>query len=142
MINELKMTVPAKSLNEGFVRSTICAFCVDSSPSLEDINDIKTAVSEAITNCVVHAYKSQSGDIGIEAKLEPDSVYISIKDQGVGIDDIDQAMQPLYTTLSVEERSGMGFTVMQTFMDSLVVVSEKGKGTEVQMTKRFREVKC
>ncbi|MDD4840011.1 MAG: anti-sigma F factor [Clostridia bacterium] len=138
----MKLTVPALSLNESFVRSTVAAFCVSSSPTLEEINDIKTAVSEAVTNSIVHAYGSEKGNIEIEAILLCDCVDIVIRDFGKGIANIDEAMQPFFTTRADDERSGMGFTVMQAFVDDVKVKSEVGVGTAVSLHKRFEEVKC
>lgn len=142
MENRMKLTVPALSKNEGFVRSTVAAFCVPSAPTLEEINDIKTAVSEAITNCVVHAYGDDKGDIEIEATLFVDKVDILIRDFGKGISNVEEAMQPFFTTRADDERSGMGFTVMQAFTDSVEVKSELGIGTEVRLHKMFIEAKC
>jgi len=142
MINKMKVVVPALSKNEGFCRSLVAAFCVELSPTIEEVNDIKTAVSEAVTNAIVHGYEGQNGDIVIEAELYNDSVKISVTDFGQGIENIDEAMQPFFTTKPEEERSGMGFTVMQTFMNDIDVVSEKGKGTTVTMTKYFGKGQC
>lgn len=141
----MKLTVPALSENESFVRSTVAAFCVPSSPTLEEINDIKVAVSEAVTNCVVHAYGKNTDKekfIEVEARLNPEGVDIFVRDFGKGISDVNQAMQPFFTTLKEEERSGMGFTVMQAFVDEISVESELGKGTVVVLHKKFQEAKC
>ena len=125
------------SLNESFARGVVGAFCVSINPTLEQINDLKTAVSEAVTNCVVHGYKNQQGNITIDAILFADRVEITITDFGVGIDNVEQAMQPFFTTKPDEERSGMGFTVMQAFMNKVVLSSQPGKGTTLKMTKFF-----
>lgn len=142
MENKMKLTVPALSKNESFVRSTVAAFCVSASPTLEEINDIKTAVSEAVTNSVVHAYGDGKGDIEVEATLFRNSVDITIRDFGKGIANIEEAMQPFFTTKAEDERSGMGFTVMQAFMHSVEVKSEQKVGTEVCLHKEFIEAKC
>ena len=140
MINKMSMQIPAKSENESFARAVVAAFCVSLNPTIDEISDIKTAVSEAVTNCVVHAYqKRQSSNdlITIECKLYPDMLEVTISDRGVGIPDIKQAMEPFYTTEPDNERSGMGFTVMQSFMDTISVNNQVGGGTVVTMQKVF-----
>ncbi len=137
LLNEMTLSVKSLSVNEGFVRSAIAAFCVEANPTLDEITDIKTAVSEAITNCVVHAYPTQVGDILIKVKLYKDKVQMSITDYGTGIENIEQAKEPFYTTRPDQERSGMGFTVMESFMDDLVVEKNRGKGITVRMTKKL-----
>lgn len=138
-MNRMKLEIDALSVNEAFARSTVSAFCVTLNPTLEELNDIKTAVSEAVTNCVVHAYESRGmGIIEITAVLQDKSVEISIEDHGKGIENIEEAMQPFYTTKPEQERSGMGFMLMQTFMDELKVSSQAGKGTKVYMKKTFQ----
>lgn len=139
IINEMDLSVKSLSINEGFVRSVVAGFCVESNPSLDEITDIKTAVSEAITNCVVHAYPNTVGKIDINVKLFENMVKISITDYGVGINDIEQAIQPFFTTRPDEDRSGMGFTVMESFMDEFNVIKNKNKGITVQMTKIFNK---
>lgn len=144
MINTMSMQIPAKSENESFARSVVAAFCVGLNPTVDEISDIKTAVSEAVTNCVVHAYqKRQSNDdlITIECKLYPSMLEVKISDRGVGIPNIDQAMEPFYTTEPDNERSGMGFTVMQSFMDTISVNNQSGGGTVVTMQKNFTKEK-
>ncbi len=138
-INKMQLTIPALSLNESFARGVVGAFCVTINPTLEQINDLKTAVSEAVTNCVVHGYKNEQGDITIDATLFSDRVEITITDFGIGIENVEQAMQPFFTTKPDEERSGMGFTVMQAFMDKVVLTSQVGKGTTLKMTKFFKD---
>ncbi len=129
--------------NEKFARSAVAAFCATLNPSLEDINDIKTAVSEAITNSIVHGYMGRVGEISIEISVFEEYVEIKIIDFGCGFANVEQAMQPFYTTRPEDERSGMGFTLMQAFMDSLEVNSKIGVGTTVIMTKKFdRAVVC
>lgn len=144
MINTMSMQIPAKSENESFARAVVAAFCVGLNPTVDEISDIKTAVSEAVTNCVVHAYqKRQSNDdmITIECKLFPSMLEVTISDRGVGIQNIDQAMEPFYTTEPDSERSGMGFTVMQSFMDKISVNNQSGGGTVVTMQKNFTKEK-
>jgi stage II sporulation protein AB (anti-sigma F factor) len=141
LINEMSLTVKAISLNESFVRSAIAAFCVTLNPTLDEITEIKTAVSEAVTNCVVHAYPNKIGEIFIKVKLYEKCVEIEIKDNGVGIDNIEQALQPFFTTKPEQERSGMGFTVMESFMDKLNVVKNSDGGITVRLTKKLGKVK-
>jgi stage II sporulation protein AB (anti-sigma F factor) len=137
IINEMTLTFKAVSENEGFARSAVAAFCVQINPTLDEIIDIKTAVSEAVTNSVVHAYIKEPGDITINVKLMPDSVVISVSDNGVGIPDFEKARQPFFTTKPDQERSGMGFTVMESFMDKVYLVKNYGKGVTVLMEKKF-----
>ena len=140
VINTMSMQIPAKSENESFARAVVAAFCVSLNPTIDEISDIKTAVSEAVTNCVVHAYrKRQSNDdmIVLECKLYPQMLEVKISDRGVGIPNIQQAMEPFYTTEPDNERSGMGFTVMQSFMDKILVNNQIGGGTVVTMQKVF-----
>ena len=141
VINEMSLNVKSLSINEKFVRSTIAAFCVELNPTLDEINDIKTAVSEAVTNCVVHAYPDKVGDISVKVKLYEDEIYISITDYGVGIVDIQKALEPFFTTKTEQERSGMGFTVMESFMSDVKVVPNKSNGITVQMTKKIERRK-
>lgn len=142
LINEMNLSVKSLSINESFVRSTIAAFCVNANPSLDEITDIKTAVSEAITNCVVHAYPNSVGNIDVKVKLYKNRVDISICDYGCGIDNIKLAIQPFFTTKPEQERSGMGFTVMESFMDNCVVERNKSKGITVHMSKEFGKNRC
>ena len=137
MENYCKLTVNAATKIESFVRCTIAAFCGLLNPSLEEVNDIKTAVSEAVNNCVVHAYSGRDGAIDVEVSLYENSVQICIRDYGCGFDNITEAMQPFYTSKPNEERSGMGFTLMQAFMNEVEVVSHKGEGTTVVMRKQI-----
>ncbi len=142
MKNTMKLEFPALSENEPFARSTVAAFCVRLNPTLDELSDIKTAVSEAVTNCIVHAYAGiEKGTVTIECEAEGDTLHIKISDNGRGIEDLARAVEPFYTTLEEEERSGMGFTIMQTFMTSFQVQSEVGGGTTVLMTKRFDAAK-
>lgn len=138
MENYMKLEIPAKSCNESFVRATVSAFSVQLDLSVEELSDIKTAVSEAVTNSIVHGYAGMKGIVKIVCRIIDNSFEIEITDFGVGIENIGQAMQPLYTSQPGDERSGMGFTVMQTFMDELYVKSEPGEGTIVTMKKHIR----
>lgn len=133
----MTLNVKALSVNEGFVRSAIAAFCVEANPTLDEINDIKTAVSEAITNCVVHAYPDKIGNILVKVKLYKNKVDIQITDYGKGIDNLEQAKEPFFTTKSEQERSGMGFTVMESFMDEFSVERNRGKGITIRMKKNI-----
>ncbi len=134
-INEMKMTLDSKSVNEGFARSAVAAFVSQLDPTLDEVSDIKMAVSEAVTNCIVHAYPMSVGKIYISvAVFEDRKVKISIRDRGCGIIDVRQAMEPLFTTLG-GERAGLGFAVMESFTDKIVVRSKPEKGTTVTMYK-------
>ena len=136
-INEMNISFKALSVNEGFARACVAAFCAQINPSLDEITDIKTAVSEAVTNCVVHAYPKKTGDVNIKVELYENSVTIYISDNGVGIENFDKAREPFFTTKPNEERSGMGFTVMESFMDKLDLLKNEGKGVTVKMEKFF-----
>lgn len=137
IINKFTMNLYAKSANEGFARSCISAFASQLDPTLEELNDIKTAVSEAVTNCIVHAYKEKLGKIYITAEiLDGGILRIKIRDTGCGIENIDMALTPLFTTVG-GERAGLGFAVMQSFMDSVKVTSKLGHGTSVTMKKKI-----
>ena len=135
MNNKMKVIFSAISENEIFARSVISCFILRLNPSLSQLSDIKTSVSEAVTNAIVHAYKDTVGEIVMEAEIEGNKIHINIFDNGVGIENIDMALEPFYTTKPDEERSGMGFTIMQSFMDNVKVESKKGLGTKVYMTK-------
>lgn len=137
MKNEMTLHIKAISENEAFARSTVAAFCAQSNPLLEDIIDIKTAVSEAVTNCVVHAYPDSVGDIKIHVVLKKDTAEITITDFGIGIYNPEKAREPFYTTKPEEERSGMGFTVMESFMDTLEIKNNNTKGVTIKMTKKL-----
>ena len=135
--NEAVITFWSRSANEGFARTAAACFAAQLDPTLDEINDIKTAVSEAVTNAIVHAYPDRLGRIALRLRLlEGNTLEVQVKDTGVGIPDVEQARAPLFTTGS-EERSGMGFTIMESFMDSLKVRSAPGKGTTVTMRKRI-----
>lgn len=138
VINKISLSLPAISVNEGVCRSAVGVFCAQLNPTIEELADIKCAVSEAVTNCIVHAYKSSVGTIYISVTLYEDrTVKIEIRDRGCGIADIERARQPLFTTDPENERSGMGFSVMETFTDRLYVSSTLGKGTKVTLKKRL-----
>lgn len=139
VINEMTLKFKALSENEAFARSCVAAFCVQLNPTLDEITDIKTAVSEAVTNCVVHAYPKEEGEITLNVKLTRDSAIISVSDEGVGISNFEKARQPFFTTKPSEERSGMGFTVMESFMDKVYLLKNKTKGVTVLMEKKFGE---
>lgn len=137
-INELRLTLPALSVNEAVARALVGAFCAQLNPTLEEIADLKCAVSEAVTNCIVHGYREAGGPIYISIALFEDrSITVTIRDRGCGIPDVSLARQPLYTTNTDGERSGMGFSVMETFTDRLTVRSRVGSGTGVIMKKRL-----
>lgn len=138
VINEMHLRFLSKSTNEGFARSVVSAFILELDPTISELADIKTAVSEAVTNSIVHGYRRSSGMIYIDAKItDSKNVIIKIRDKGVGIPDVEQAMQPLFTTAQEEERAGLGFAVMQSFMDSVKVNSKPEKGTTVTLTKQI-----
>ncbi len=133
--NFMEVTFKAISANESFARVCVAAFCVGLNPSLDEIGDIKTAVSEAVTNCIVHAYPKHSGLVTLRCELDGNQVKIIVKDNGIGIKDIAKAREPFFTTKPSEERSGMGFAVMESFMDSVEVESQNG--LTVTMTKKI-----
>lgn len=140
VLNEMKLSFLSKSENEGFARIAVSSFAALCDPCIEELADIRTAVSEAVTNCIVHAYRDTEGIIDITAKILTENIlYIKIKDKGCGIPDVEQAMEPLYTTAPLEERAGLGFAVMESFMDKLSVRSEVGRGTTVIMRKKIGE---
>ena len=131
--NYIKLEFPSRSVNEGFARAAAAAFAAQLDPTMDELGDIKTAVSEAVTNCIVHAYPDSLGKVTMRLRiLGGDTLEISVKDSGRGIEDVARAREPLFTT-GGEERSGMGFTIMESFMDKLTVRSKPGKGTTVTM---------
>ena len=139
MDNSIRVILPALSRNEALARSIIAFFAVELNPPIDELGDIKTAVSEAVTNCIVHGYPDgKTGEIEIYASIEGESLHIEISDSGVGIADIAEARKPFFTTSDSEERSGMGFTIMETFMDSLAVENREGGGLKVTMDKSLR----
>ena len=135
--NEMMVIFDSSSENESFARMGIAAFVSRIDPTLEELADIKTAVSEAVTNSIIHGYKDGKGDIRMHASIADRELFVEIEDEGVGIEDIQRAMEPMYTTRPDLDRSGMGFAFMEAFMDGLEVVSEPGKGTLVKMTKKM-----
>ena len=137
--NYMRLVLPAISVNEGIARAAVAAFCAQCNPNATHLADIKCAVSEAVTNCIVHAYRERAGEIRLSMRVIPRGVRISIRDRGCGIADVRQAREPLFTTDAAGERSGMGFTVMESFMDKLSVHSAKGRGTVVVLTKYLQK---
>ena len=138
--NKMKLEFLSKSNNEAFARIAVAAFVSQLDPTIEEISDIKTAVSEAVTNSIVHGYENKMGIINIKCKIKNRNFKIEITDNGKGIENIDLAKQPLYTSKPNMERSGMGFTIMESFMDKLVVESVLGVGTKVTMEKQIKEI--
>lgn len=137
IINKFSMNMLSRSANEGFARATVAAFAAQLDPTLEEINDIKTAVSEAVTNCIVHAYCERLGKIYISGEITNTNIIkIKIRDNGCGIENVEKAMEPLFTTVG-GERAGLGFAVMQSFMDDIRVRSVVGKGTTVTLIKKI-----
>lgn len=135
--NQIQLSFPSKSVNEGFARSAIACFAAQMDPTMDELGDIKTAVSEAVTNCIVHAYPNNIGEITVRARILPDNILdLVIKDRGRGILDVEMARKPMYTTGGIE-RSGMGFTIMESFMNELKVSSQEGKGTTVHMKRKI-----
>ena len=135
--NEMTLKFKAIRENEGFARMCVASFCATVNPTVEEIGDIKTAVSEAVTNSIVHAYPKSEGFVELTIKLSQNDIYITVADYGVGIEDLAKAKQPFYTSKPNSERSGMGFTVMEGFMDDVVVSSELGCGVTVSMHKKL-----
>ena len=136
--NRMKLQFDSRSANESFARMAVSAFIAPLDPTVDELSDIKTAVSEAVTNCIVHAYPDRIGPVTLCVAVYPErEVHITVTDKGVGIPDVPQAMEPLFTTGNPEERSGLGFAVMQSFMDRVKVTSRPGKGTKVVLIKRL-----
>lgn len=133
--NEMKLEFSGISENESFARAVVSAFVIKLNPTLEELSDIKTAVSEAVTNAIIHGYEKQPGMVKVYGRIEGNTVYLEISDEGEGISDIQKAMEPLYTSKPELDRSGMGFAFMEAFMDDLQVESEPGGGTRVKMRK-------
>ena len=139
-VNEMKLSFPSKSCNEAFARSAVAAFIMNLDPTVGELSDLKAAVSEAVTNCIVHGYRRQSGTIYISGKITGSGkVTVRIRDKGCGIADVARAMQPLFTTAADEERAGLGFAVMQSFCDKVRVKSAPGKGTTVTLEKQIAD---
>ena len=137
--NEMKLEFLNKGANEAFARITVAAFASQLDPTIEELADIKTAVSEAVTNCIIHAYENRQGIIKINEQLKGNEIIIQISDNGKGIENVDVAKEPLYTTKPNLERSGMGFTIMESFMDTMKVESIVGLGTKVTLTKTIKK---
>ena len=144
IINEMEIKFKALSINESFARASIAGFCLQANPSIDEITDVKTAVSEAVTNSIVHAYKEEDKNNVVVCKVviyEGNEIKITIRDFGVGIDDLEKAKQPFFTTRPTQERSGMGFTVMESFMDKVEVRNVSvGGGLEVVLYKKFKDI--
>lgn len=138
--NKMKIEFLSKSENESFARVAVASFISQLDPTIEELSDVKTAVSEAVTNSIIHGYGNEDGIVTIETEINDGEVTIVVEDKGVGIENIELAMQPLYTSRPDLERSGMGFTVMETFMDKLHVESKQGEGTKVTMKKKFKSL--
>lgn len=134
---EMEVRFDSRSENEGFARVAVAAFMTQMNPTLEEVEDVKTAVSEAVTNAIIHGYENEKGKITITARIEGNTFYIEVKDSGIGIPDIEEAMSPLFTTKADEDRSGMGFVFMEAFMDEVKVESKVNEGTIVKMKKRI-----
>jgi len=137
MHNEVNLEFDAISMNEAFARVVVAAFITPINPTLEEMADVKTAVSEAVTNAVIHGYEGKEGKVSLRCVLQDNLLHIEIEDRGKGIQDVRQAMEPLFTTKPEMERSGMGFSFMEAFMDELQVESKLGQGTRITMEKRF-----
>ena len=136
--NEMTIVFDSRPVNEGMARIAAASFCTQLNPTLEEVADLKTAVSEAVTNCIIHGYEGEIHKIRMDLKLKGREIFVDITDQGVGISDVKKAMEPLYTTKPEKERSGMGFTFMEAFMDEVTDDSEVGVGTSVHMKKTIR----
>ena len=136
--NEMTIVFDSRPVNEGMARIAAASFCTQLNPTLEEVADLKTAVSEAVTNCIIHGYEGEIHKIRMDLKLKGREIFVDITDQGVGISEVNKAMEPLYTTKPEKERSGMGFTFMEAFMDEVTVDSEVGVGTSVHMKKTIR----
>ncbi len=141
--NSMKLQFASRSENESFARVTVAAFASQLDPTMEELTDIKTVVSEAVTNAIIHGYEGRTdGVVTIEACIEGDMLYVSVQDEGSGIEDLELARTPLYTSKPELERSGMGFTIMENFMDSVDIVTGQGSGTTVAMVKRIESKKA
>lgn len=136
--NEMKLEFISRSSNEAFARVTVAAFASQLDPTVEELADIKTAVSEAVTNCIIHGYEDKQGIVKIVGHLKEDEIILEISDKGRGIENVDVAKEPLFTTKANLERSGMGFTIMESFMDTMEIESIVGLGTKVTMTKKIK----
>ena len=135
--NEMNIIFDSRPENEGLARVAAAAFCTQLNPTLEEVSDLKTAVSEAVTNCIIHGYQGEVHKIRMKCVRKERTIYLDIEDDGIGIEDVEKAMEPLYTTRADQDRSGMGFTFMEAFMDEVKVTSQVGKGTCVHMSKKI-----
>lgn len=135
--NEMELVFDSISVNEGFARVAVAAFMTQLNPTLEEVSDVKTAVSEAVTNAIIHGYEKEVKKIRIHCRLKEQTIYIEVEDYGKGMEDVKQAMEPMFTSKPELERSGMGFSFMEAFMDEIEVESEPGKGTLVKMQRRI-----
>ena len=135
--NEITIIFDSRPENEGLARVAAAAFCTQLNPTLEEVADLKTAVSEAVTNCIIHGYQGEVHKIRMKCVRKERTIYLDIEDDGIGIEDVEKAMEPLYTTRADQDRSGMGFTFMEAFMDEVKVTSQVGKGTCVHMSKKI-----
>ncbi len=135
--NEMELVFDSRSINEGFARVSVAAFLTQLNPTLEEVSDVKTAVSEAVTNAIIHGYEKEVRKIRIRCRLEGQTLYIEVEDEGKGIENVERAMEPLFTTKPELERSGMGFSFMEAFMDEIKVESTVGKGTIVKIQKNI-----
>ncbi len=140
MENNMKLEIPSLSRNEAFVRVVVASFAAQLDPTIDELSDLKTAISEAVTNAIIHGYENKIGKIVIECIIEGNKIEVIVKDDGKGIENVSKAMEPFYTSAPELERSGMGFTVMETFMDVLEVDSKYGRGTTIKMVKEFKSV--
>ena len=133
--NEMKIVFDSRPENEGLARVAVAAFCIQLNPTLEEVSDLKTAVSEAVTNCIIHAYEGKVKKIEVRCRMQGRIIWVDVIDKGIGIEDISKAMEPMFTTKPEKDRSGMGFTFMEAFMDEVNVESQVGDGTTVHMKK-------
>ena len=133
--NEMKIVFDSRPENEGLARVAVAAFCTQLNPTLEEVSDLKTAVSEAVTNCIIHAYEGKVQKIEVRCRMQGRIIWVDVIDKGIGIENISKAMEPMFTTKPEKDRSGMGFTFMEAFMDEIRVESQPGKGTTVHMKK-------
>lgn len=133
--NEMKIVFDSRPENEGLARVAVAAFCTQLNPTLEEVSDLKTAVSEAVTNCIIHAYEGKVQKIEVRCRMQGRIIWVDVIDKGIGIENISKAMEPMFTTKLEKDRSGMGFTFMEAFMDEVTVESQVGDGTTVHMKK-------
>lgn len=137
--NEMEIRFDSRSANEGFARVAVASFLTQLNPTVEEVADVKTAVSEAVTNAIIHGYENEVHKVSVRCRIEDNVFIVEVSDKGRGIENIEEAMQPMYTTMPEEERSGMGFSFMEAFMDTVEVESAPGQGTRVRMSKTIRK---